>query len=53
MGLGYDQLKDKPKLMKQTISLHGSNGRSLRIDGRTDLAFSVCGTEMKQFPYVA
>ena len=48
----YDQLRDKPRLQRRQINLHGVNGSLLNIDGCIDLTFSVGGATMRQNFYV-
>ena len=48
----FDQLRDKPRLQRRKINLHGVNGSLLKIDGCIDLTFSVGGATMRQNFYV-
>ena len=48
----YDQLRDKPRLQRRKINLHGVNGSLLKIDGCIDLTFTVGGAIMNQNFYV-
>ena len=48
----YDNLKNKPKLLKKTADLQSANGTSLKVDGCVNVQFRIGGTEVSQDFYV-
>ena len=48
----YDNLKNKPKLLKKTADLQSANGSSLKVDGCVNVQFRIGGTEVSQDFYV-
>ena len=48
----YDNLKNKPKLLKKTVDLQSANGTSLKVDGCVNVQFRIGGTEVSQDFYV-
>ena len=41
----YNNLKNKPKLLKKTADLQSANGSSLKVDGCVSVQFRIGGTE--------
>lgn len=48
----YDNLKNKPKLLKKNIDLQSANGSQLKVDGCVNVQFRIGGTEVSQDFYV-
>ena len=48
----YDNLKNKPKLLKKNINLQSANGTRLQVDGCVNVNFRIGGTEVSQDFYV-
>lgn len=48
----YDNLKNKPKLLKKNINLQSANGTQLRVDGCVNVQFRIGGTDLSQDFYV-
>ena len=48
----YDNLKNKPKLLKKSVELQSANGTQLQVDGCVNVHFHICGTEVSQDFYV-
>ena len=48
----YDNLKNKPKLLKKSVNLQSANGTQLQVDGCVNVHFRIGGTEVSQDFYV-
>ena len=48
----YDNLKNKPKLLKKNINLQSANGTQLNLDGCVNVQFRIGGTDLSQDFYV-
>ena len=48
----YDNLKNKPKLLKKNINLQSANGTQLKVDGCVNVQFRIGGTDLSQDFYV-
>ena len=51
-GRVYDNLKNKPKLLKKSVNLQSANGSQLQVDGCVNVHFRIGGTEVSQDFYV-
>lgn len=48
----YDNLKNKPKLLKKNINLQSAYSSQLKVDGCISIQFRIGGTEVSQDFYV-
>ena len=48
----YDNLKNRPKLLKKSVNLQSANGTRLQVDGCVNVHFRIGGTEVSQDFYV-
>ena len=42
----YDNLKNRPKILKKSVNLHSANGTRLQVDGCVNAHFRIGGTEV-------
>ena len=48
----YDNLKNRPKLLKNSVNLQSANGTRLQVDGCVNVHFRIGGTQVSQDFYV-